>query len=199
VGDVSEMGTKRKPTKGVDAKLFARVKMSGASTQVAMEAAGYAPSCARRGWTQLNKKCKEQYALALNITLAELDGMGGRLTPEQRARVIRGKALKNIAEGTDESVGSMKLLGQDRDVNMFAPDSITGIFMLEMPAYLGKQLQSQVIERGFDSFGDAFPQDRGIGLTSAELAAMRAPILPAVIESETEQQETIRRATGKES
>jgi hypothetical protein len=191
--------TKRKPTKGVDAKLFARVKMSGASTQVAMEAAGYAPSCARRGWTQLNKKCKEQYALALNITLAELDGMGGRLTPEQRARVIRGKALKNIAEGKDESVGSMKLLGSDRAVNLFAPDSITGIFVLEMPAGLGRMLTPQIIEGSVDGFGDAFPQDRGTGLTSAELAAMRAKhILPAVIESETEQQETIRQAvTGK--
>lgn len=192
-------GTKRKPTKGVDPKLFARTKLNGASTQVAMQAAGYSETTSRRGWESVSKPCKLEYAKQLNITLGELEMTGGRLTPEQRARVIRGKALKNIAEGKDESVGSMKLLGSDRALNLFAPDSITGIFMLEMPAYLGKQLQSQVIERGFDSFGDAFPQDRGTGLTSAELVAMRAPnTLPAVIEGETEQQEIIRQAvTGK--
>ena len=126
-------GTKRKPTKGVDPKQFAKAKLSGASTQMAMQAAGYSESVSRRGWASVNTRCKEEYAKQLNITLAELEQTGGRLTPEQRAKIVRGKALQNIAEGKDESVGSMKILGQDREVNMYAPDSVAGIVIIECP------------------------------------------------------------------
>lgn len=129
-------GTKRKPTKGVDAKQFAKAKLNGASTQMAMQSAGYSVSVSRRGWDSVNKACKEEYAKQLNITLAELEQTGGRLTADQRARIVRGKALQNIAEGKDESVGSMKILGQDREVNMYVPDNNAGIVIIECPRAL---------------------------------------------------------------
>ncbi|MGA2001192.1 MAG: hypothetical protein ABSG52_14470 [Terriglobales bacterium] len=125
---------KRRPEKKISPKLFAEARVRGARVEEAMLRAGYSQSSAKRGWTQVSKKCKEAYAVALNMTLAELEKTGGKLTPDQRAKVIRGKALRNIAEGVDESIGSMKLLGQDKELAMFTPDNLTGIIIISAPA-----------------------------------------------------------------
>ena len=122
---------KRRPEKKINPRLFAEARMRGARVEEAMLRAGYSQTSAKRGWTQASKKCKEAYAIALNMTLAQLEETGGKLTPQQRRKVIIGKSLRNIAEGKDESVASMKLLGNDRELSMFQPESMTGLIVID--------------------------------------------------------------------
>lgn len=42
----------------------------------------------------------------------------------------------NAAQGKDAAVQSLKLLGQDRRVNLWAPDSVTGLVVLQAPQSL---------------------------------------------------------------
>ncbi len=49
---------------------------------------------------------------------------------------MRGKLLQNVLEGTDSATQSLKMLGQDRRVNMFAPESTSGYVIIEMPPRL---------------------------------------------------------------
>jgi hypothetical protein len=54
--------------------------------------------------------------------------------PQVRAEIVRAKLLQNVATGRDEAVGSLKLLGQDRELSLWQPDSQAGIIVIQMPA-----------------------------------------------------------------
>jgi hypothetical protein len=62
----------------------------------------------------------------------ELEKLGAAITPEQQERLVRGKLLKNLLSGKDESTQSAKMLGSERRVGMFGADTQVGI-ILAMP------------------------------------------------------------------
>jgi len=46
---------------------------------------------------------------------------------------VRGKLLENSMNGKDQAVQSLKLLGADREVNMWQPENVSGGFFLNVP------------------------------------------------------------------
>ena len=62
-----------------------------------------------------------------NEPVSPLDGV--------RARLVRVRLLMNILSGKDAAVQSAKLLGQDREVNLFEAEARVGIspFLLALP------------------------------------------------------------------
>ena len=53
--------------------------------------------------------------------------------PEIRAHILRSKLIENVANGKDEAVQSLKLLGQDKEVSMWQPESAQGVIVVVPP------------------------------------------------------------------
>jgi hypothetical protein len=98
-----------------------------------MLAAGYSPTTAKKGRQKLSRECliAEQKAVAER---AEELRRFGVMTPKQQEDLVRGRLAVNVTLGEDGGTQSAKLLGQDRRVNMFTPESMTGIIVLQEPA-----------------------------------------------------------------
>ena len=120
----------------INPKAFAESLIGGATLAHAAVRAGYSESTAKRGWAGVSEECKDKYIQVRNEKLAELAQNAHKFTPEQRAAIIRGKLLQNIAEGKDESVGSVKLLGQDKELSLWQPESMVGVIILDAPKSL---------------------------------------------------------------
>ena len=66
---------------------------------------------------------------------------------EIRAQIIRTKLLENVANNQDNAVASLKLLGQDRELSLWQPESQTGIVIIDMPPALSKRLNVPPVHR----------------------------------------------------
>jgi hypothetical protein len=114
-------------------KGFKRAIESGASMHDAMiSELGLAESVARKGKAGLSKRVLSELAK---------DGMkfveiGRQLTAQDQEHFVRGRLYTNALQGKDAGVNSLKLLGQDKRVNMFTPDSVAGIVVIEAPKSL---------------------------------------------------------------
>jgi hypothetical protein len=106
----------------ISPKRFAETRLRGATLEESALRAGYSPSRAKRGWAGVSRACREEYNKMLNAQLTELEERGGKLTPEQRAKVVRAKLLQNVALGQDESTASLKLLGADRELGLWGAE-----------------------------------------------------------------------------
>lgn len=97
----------------------------------AMRKAGYAASYADNGISAIRQ--------SPGLTLAVLDEFqalkrSGLPDAEARGAFIRWRLLGNVLAGQDRAVQSLKLLGQDRDVSMFVPESQVGVVIVQAPA-----------------------------------------------------------------
>jgi hypothetical protein len=93
--------------------------------------AGYSQNVANQGWSAVPNKVVRLLAKK-GIRLLEL----GKITPEQQENLVRGRLVYNTLKGSDKGVMSAKALGSDRRVNMFVPDTATGLIVLQMPQSL---------------------------------------------------------------
>ncbi len=107
-----------------------------------MTEAGYSESTAKRGKAALSKPM----LAALAEQGAQLEYLGGAVTPEQQEKIVRGRLLLNTFRGKDEAVQSAKLLGADRRVAMWKDDSVKGIIVLQCPASLCLDLEPSITE-----------------------------------------------------
>jgi hypothetical protein len=121
---------------------FAKAVANGDSLQRAMLSAGYSESTAKRGKASLSKPM----LAALAKQGAQLEYLGGLVSPEQQEKIVRGRLLLNAFHGKDEAVQSAKLLGSDRRVSMWKDDSITGVIVLQCPASLSGEQSIPVLE-----------------------------------------------------
>ena len=91
--------------------------------------AGYAPSTARRGKAALSHPMWEALARESN----KLELLGRKISPERQANLVRGRLVLNTLRGQDNGAQSAKLLGADRRISMWQPDSQRGVLVLQCP------------------------------------------------------------------
>lgn len=114
---------------------FENVIKAGGSIKDAKLAAGYSKNVANKGITGLPNKLLK----SLIHNAKEFQHIGTQFSPDERKAIVRGKAISNVLQGKDESVQSLKILGQDSEVGMFQPETVIGIF-------------AQVVPKGFEDY-----------------------------------------------
>jgi hypothetical protein len=98
---------------------------------------GIAEGQARKGWTTV--KDRKGLWTAFQSALTSEQASQAALpepSPELDVRLINHRLRSNIKEGKDKAVLSAKLLGSRKDLNMWQPESMTGIVILEAPKSL---------------------------------------------------------------
>jgi hypothetical protein len=106
---------------------FVKVIERNGPMNEALLAAGYTPAQAKKG--------KAKLPAVLVRALIEHGGrrymeMGQALSAQEQELIVRGRLLANAISGKDQAVKSLELMGKDRRVNMFTPDSQVGIIVL---------------------------------------------------------------------
>lgn len=77
------------------------------------------------------------------VKLVEL---GASLNSNQQENLVRGRLAYNVIQGTDKGAQSAKLLGSDRRVNMFTPDTQIGVIALVAPAEVHENMDKMLAE-----------------------------------------------------
>ena len=103
------------------------IKDPHASLRDALLAAGYSESQACRGMAAVPEGLLP-YLVERNH---KLEALGRMLSAESQENVVRGRLLMNVVDGKDAGVQSAKLLGSDKRVAMFTPDSQVGVIIVE--------------------------------------------------------------------
>src|SRR5690348_2759142 len=102
---------------------------------VAMIAGGYAKSSSQRGKASMTHTDRDKFDNAverhMKRTLGEYAELGEKITAEQQEKLVRGALIANVASGEDKAVGSLRLLGNDKRVNMFTPESASGVIVIQ--------------------------------------------------------------------
>ena len=110
-------------------KRFARGIGRGLSIRRAMLEAGYSPSTANRGKAALSKPMVE----ALAAERSKLEALGRKISPERQQNLVRGRLVLNVMRGKDDGAQSARLLGADKRISMWQPDSRVGMVVLQPP------------------------------------------------------------------
>src|SRR5882762_8969294 len=87
---------------------------------------GYSQASANQGMARIRRSVPLAVAYA-----QEVERLKKMPVPpaEARAQIIRAKLLENVAENSDHAVLSLKLLGQDREVNLWKSENQQGIIV----------------------------------------------------------------------
>jgi hypothetical protein len=98
------------------------------------------------GWSELQSK--KGYAAVPADVLAMLPKKTKALMDKGRAlkgdkdameNLILGRLGENIANGKDAGTQSAKVLGSHRDLNMWTPDQLAGVIILETPKNIAEK------------------------------------------------------------
>jgi hypothetical protein len=90
------------------------------------------------GWSELQSK-KGRAAVPksvwkmLGATAEKLVQMG-EIDPNTQEKLVRGRLVKNVIQGSDAGAQSAKILGSDRRVNMWQPEIQNGLIIITPPA-----------------------------------------------------------------
>jgi hypothetical protein len=120
--------TARKAHKTIDHRLAAKLILSGSSQREALKSAGYSPKTSAVGSQNIARNSRGLRE-ALAEELHELAKAREHLPMAQaRADVIRTQLMWNMLRGAKPgSNEAAKLLGQDREVNMWEPETAVGV------------------------------------------------------------------------
>ncbi len=99
----------------------------------AMADNGFSAKSARQGMARIKRSKPLALAYAQEVERLKSQPVPA---PAVRAQIVRAKLLQNVADNRDNAVQSLKLLAQDKEVDMLRPDSMAGIFILECPRNL---------------------------------------------------------------
>lgn len=107
---------------------------NGKTLYAAMLAAGLSPKQANQGRAKvprvLRKYLPQTVSQAIKDQLKEYVEAGRMLSAQERADYVRGRAMAMAAAGTDRGAQALKLVGQDREVNLFVSDTQIGVIVL---------------------------------------------------------------------
>jgi hypothetical protein len=110
-------------------KKLAKLLEAGEPVCSALEKAGWSPTQAAKGTSKvplavygmLSNKAKRLIKLAKGATKDDREGL------------VIGRLMENTANGTDKGSLSAKYLGSTRELNLFTPDQMTGVVVLQTP------------------------------------------------------------------
>lgn len=112
----------------------------GKSAKDALLAAGFGEGTAKHGMGTFRNSPALQKALSAAITSLPPSALP---SAQQRATLVRFKLLENILEGRDKAVVSLKLAGQDRELNLWAAENQVGIVVIQ-PSARSENMLSQL-------------------------------------------------------
>lgn len=118
------------PNVSKDLQAFKRTYKKTGSIRSSALAAGYSQSVANTGLQNLPKSV-HTYVLTRQKRLSKLAQLARHVTAEDQELTVRGALLANVASGKDQACNSLKMLGQDKRVAMFTPDSQTGVIVIQ--------------------------------------------------------------------
>ena len=104
---------------------FRKIAEGGGTIRAAALAAGYSKATVSQGRRELPVELQT----ILNGVRKHIE-LGKTLNPLERASYIRGRALAAAEAGTDRGAQMLKLLAQDREVNMLVADTQIGVIVL---------------------------------------------------------------------
>jgi hypothetical protein len=131
-----------------DLSAFKKTYRKTGSVRQSALVAGYSQNTANMGLKSLPKNLRT-YILTRRKKLDKLEKLGQTLTAQQQENTVRGALLANVASGKDQAVNSLKMLGQDRRVAMFTPESAMGVIVIQaaqIPSFEGVPRVAQVID-----------------------------------------------------
>lgn len=113
---------------------------SGMSIRQSMIDAGYSVGIANEGIAGVPQRVIKLLGKK-GMRLAAL----GEIDASTQEKITRGRLVYNVIQGIDKGAQSAKLLGSDRRVNMFTPDTQIGVIALVAPTEvhenMGKMLK----------------------------------------------------------
>jgi len=104
----------------------------GVPISKAMVEAGWSEATARRGVAGLPDGVMKM----LPAKQRELIALGKSMTADDVRHLVSGRLAENVTKGKDGGSMSAKTLGSRRDLNMWTPDSQTGVIVLQCPQSL---------------------------------------------------------------
>jgi hypothetical protein len=126
------------PRKKIDYNAMASEYVAnGGKLYSALVAGGYSQSTAKRGKKALSVKTKIEFEKATKAKLGarnkELIKVSEKVNNKDLRHMVRGGLISNIAEGEDRAIQSLKAAGNLAELQMFAPENIAGVIVINMP------------------------------------------------------------------
>ena len=111
------------------ARQAAQNLVNGMKPGQALKAAGFPEGTYRNGKNGINRAIRDE----LMKSGRKFIKMGKDLTPEDQASLVKGRLAENVIVGSDAGAMSAKVLGSDKRVSMWTPESQTGVIILHPP------------------------------------------------------------------
>jgi hypothetical protein len=90
--------------------------------------AGYSETQASKGWAAVPDGVK----LLLPAKGKRLMKLGS-VDPQVRRKLLLGRLVDNVMEGKDGGAMSAKILGSDRELNLWTPEQNQGVIVIQVP------------------------------------------------------------------
>jgi hypothetical protein len=136
--------TQKKTTPKAKGRKVAEALCNGSSIKAALVSVGVAEKQARKGMSVIRKRkgLREGY----KERVEELLQTGDMFDPKMRARLLRAALVENVLEGKDKATQSLKMLGQDNEVNVFQPENVVGMTVIQVPPDWAERFAPKQIE-----------------------------------------------------
>ncbi len=113
-----------------------KILVEGKPIRTALLESGYSRPSANQGMARIRRSVPLAAAYA-----QEIERLKNLPVPpaEVRAQIVRAKLLENLRDNRDNAVQSLKLLGQDREVSLWQPESALGLIVVQLPKDLPEE------------------------------------------------------------
>ena len=121
-------------TKAQHKKLAGLLSEPGTKVSEALIAAGYSKTQANKGWESVPKSVIKLLPKKTRMLMDR----GKALAAEKRdmEHLIIGRLADNVTAGKDGGSLSAKILGSHRDLNLWQPEGLAGVIVLNAPKSL---------------------------------------------------------------
>ncbi len=113
-----------------------KILVEGKPIRTALLEAGYSQPSANQGMARIRRSIPLAAAYAQEIERLKNLPVP---TAEVRAQIVRAKLLEKLRNNRDNAVQSLKLLGLDREVSLWQPESALGLIVVQLPKDLPEE------------------------------------------------------------
>lgn len=123
------------PRKKVDyRKVGEAYAKNGGNLSKAMVAGGFSELSSRGGFRNFSREGRELFDEAATEQIQKNNRIAIKLSKTTKSDdlkdVVRGALIRNIGEGKDNAIQSIKAAGNLTELQMFQPDSVTGVIVI---------------------------------------------------------------------